>query len=169
MLRRCQVEPVTGRLRRCTLRHRATTDTDSRPKSLASSSGSTTDSVQASELLKTPWQSAGSSSPSRPSDGGLGGLVRRTLESSSGGPGATIPPGSWSDPEPVPAWACPRELSQPPNAPRSLVPRVAPGDVCLLNPEDDPVRRRHLLFRRGQLDSASRSVRESTLSFHRTV
>lgn len=61
---------------------------------------------------------------------------------------AALPLGSRGHPEPLPSRATPRELSQPPNAPRSLLPRVAPGDVCLLNPEADRLRQRRLSLRR---------------------
>ena len=49
-------------------------------------------------------------------------------------PSAAIPLRSRSHPEPVPRWAAPRQLSQPPDAARALLRRLAAGDMCLLNP-----------------------------------
>jgi len=51
---------------------------------------------------------------------------------------AAIPLGSRDHPESVSSWATPRQRSQPPYAPRSLLRRVASGDVCLLNASRAP-------------------------------
>ena len=55
-------------------------------------------------------------------------------------PGAAIPLRSRSHPESVPRWAAPRQLSQPPDAARSLLRRLETGDVRLLNSESRLVR-----------------------------
>ena len=94
--RHCQVEVAGGRVGRCRANPRAITDTDSRPRSSVTPSGSIIVSVSAFATRRTSWPNGGSWSPTKRFGNGVGRSVPPMLERSGAGAVGWATPGIWT-------------------------------------------------------------------------